>query len=64
MMYEIWSLGCKPFEKFSNYEVSSYGILVYQHWSRLCIISLKTIKKLKMDIDSHLLLVVPELYTK
>ena len=63
MLYEIWSLGCKPFEDVTNEEVYTYNYNLYLCSLLLldCIYSIW--RKLGVDTGSHLLLVVLELYT-
>ena len=60
-MYEIWSLGHKPFEDFDGKQVAS----------KLCnqiklepfdVIIHSIQRRSQVDTDSHHLLVVPELY--
>ena len=60
VLYEIWSLGCKPFEDITNVEVHICGYNLY-----LCSLFLfdRIWRKLGVDTGSHLLLVVLELYT-
>ena len=62
VLYEIWSLGCKPFEDITNVEV--YITITLYLCSLLLLYCIYSIwRKLGVGTGSHLLLVVLELYT-
>ena len=60
MVYEIWSLGCKPYDSIPNAKVSKTIQFVLLSFLTTC---RKLWKKLMVDTDSHHLLVVLELFT-
>ena len=62
MMYEVWSLGHKPFERLNGREVHYQNMSLFA----LCLSKVSylysTLRRSLLDTDSHHLLVVPELY--